>query len=104
MVWFVLTIALYTQKMQKVEPEKETADNDDDDDDEESLCADCSLLLQSDEMTALKGMLPQLEKINLAAMLNDCNRDVERAANLYFARPAFVLKTYNRSACAHLRK
>jgi hypothetical protein len=71
---------------------------------DDSLCEDCSQLLHSEEMTALKGMLPQLESINLAAMLTDCNRDVERAANLYFARPAFVQKTYQRTACSHWRK
>ena len=51
-------------------------------------------------------MLPQLsDTVNLAHLLTDCNKDVERAANLYFLRPAFVQKNYPAGGtCNHLRK
>ena len=68
------------------------------------LCDDCAKLLVCVEMEALKAMLPD-SNANLAALLTDCNKDVERAANLYFLRPALVQKNYPEgSGCNHLRK
>merc|ERR1711916_215277 len=72
---------------------------------EEGFCPECKGVLESEEMAVLKGMLPDLEeKVNLVAMLTDCDRDVERAANLYFVRNSFVLKNFPpHQGCTHWR-
>ncbi len=98
-----VTVAKKERKKREVQHRDDNNEEEEEEEDE-SLCGDCAALVESAEMTALRGMLPQLGTLNLAAMLTDCDRDVERAANLYLARPAFVQKTYRRAACAHLRK